>query len=170
MKGKDARSVIFLAHRAALIEYATPILGSRDTAEDIVQEAFLKFVPPRPTADVPEQPAAYLYRIVRNLSLDLLRRKKLEGRDPLDETFYWAVPRPEASPEQSVLLRDDIRQIAAMLAEMPTETRIAVEMHRFGGHNLQVIAAHLGLSVATVHRMIQTALVDIAKRTGREQA
>jgi hypothetical protein len=28
---------------------------------------------------------------------------------------------------------------------------------------------HLGLSVATVHRMIQTALVDIARRTGREQ-
>jgi RNA polymerase sigma factor (sigma-70 family) len=166
VKGSDARSVIFLAHRAALIEYATPILGSRETAEDIVQEAFLKFVPPRPAADVPEQPAAYLYRIVRNLSLDLLRRKKL---DPLDETSYWAVPRPEASPEQNALLRDDIRQIAAMLAEMPTETRIAVEMHRFGGHKLQDIAAHLGLSVATVHRMIHTALVDIAKRTGREQ-
>jgi RNA polymerase sigma factor (sigma-70 family) len=169
VKGNDARSVIFLAHRAALIEYATPILGSRETAEDIVQEAFLKFVPPRPAADVPEQPAAYLYRIVRNLSLDLLRRKKLESRDPLDETSYWAVPRPEASPEQSALLRDDIRQIAAMLAEMPTETRIAVEMHRFGGHKLQDIAAHLGLSVATVHRMIHTALVDIARRTGREQ-
>ncbi|KRR02852.1 RNA polymerase subunit sigma-70 [Bradyrhizobium jicamae] len=169
MKRSDSRSVIFLAHRAALIDYATPILGSRESAEDIVQEAFLKFVPPRPETEAPEQPAAYLYRIVRNLSLDLLRRRKLESRDPLDETSYWAVPRAEASPEQNALLRDDIRQIAAILAEMPTETRIAVEMHRFGGHKLQDIAAHLGLSVATVHRMIHTALVDIAKRTGRDQ-
>jgi len=169
VKGNESRSVIFLAHRAALIDYATPILGSRESAEDVVQEAFLKFVPVRPAAEVPEQPAAYLYRIVRNLALDLLRRKKLESRDPLDETSYWTVPRPEASPEQTMLLRDDIRQIGAILAEMPTETRIAVEMHRFGGYKLQDIAVHLGLSVATVHRMVHAALVDIAKRTGRER-
>ena len=169
MKGNDARSVIFLAHRAALIEYATPILGSRDTAEDVVQEAFLKFVPPRPAADAPEQPAAYLYRIVRNLSLDLLRRKKARKPGSPRRNVLLGGAAPRGLAEQSALLRDDIRQIAAMLAEMPTETRIAVEMHRFEGRKLQDIAAHLGLSVATVHRMIQTALVDIAKRTGREQ-
>ena len=134
-----------------------------------MQEAFLKFVPSRPAADAPEQPAAYLYRIVRNLSLDLLRRKELQSRDPLDETSYWAVPRPEASPEQSALLRDDIlsRSLRCSLKcrQKPgSPSKCTVLEGKASGHRCAS-----GLSVATVHRMIHTALVDIAKRTGREQ-
>lgn len=168
MKKGEGQYRVYLAHRAALIDYAAPILGSRETAEDIVQEAFLKFVPARGWSDGPAQPAAYLYRIVRNLSLDFLRRKKLESRELTDEVPYWTVPRSEATPEQRALFSDDIRRVSAMLSEMRVETRIAVEMHRFGGCKLEEVAAHLGISVATAHRMIHTALVEIARRIGRE--
>jgi DNA-directed RNA polymerase specialized sigma24 family protein len=40
MKDGEARHGIYLAHRSALIDYATPILGSREAAEDIVQDAY----------------------------------------------------------------------------------------------------------------------------------
>lgn len=168
MKKGEGQYRVYLAHRAALIDYATPILGSRETAEDIVQEAFFKFVPVRAWSDAPVQPAAYLYRIVRNLSLDFLRRRKLESRELTDEAPYWTIPRAEATPEQRTLFSDDLRRVSAMLADMPVETRIAVEMHRFGGCKLEEVAAYLGISVATAHRMIHTALVEIARRIGRE--
>lgn len=170
MKKGEGQYTVYLAHRAALIDYAAPILGSRETAEDIVQEAFLKFVPARTWADKPAQPVAYLYRIVRNLSLDFLRRKRLESRELREEMPYWTIPRAEATPEQRALFRDDIRRVSALLAEMPVDTRIAVEMHRFGGCKLDEVAAHLGVSVATAHRMIHTALVEIARRINREQS
>jgi RNA polymerase sigma-70 factor (ECF subfamily) len=168
MKEGDSRYGVYLAHRAALVDYATPILGSRETAEDIVQEAFLKFVPSRARATGPVQPVAYLYRIVRNLSLDFLRRRKTETRQHEDDVPHWGVPHAEPTPEQSVLFCDEIRRITAILAEMPVETRIAVEMHRFGGYGLEEIATQLDVSVATAHRMIHAALVEIAKRIGRE--
>lgn len=168
MKQGDGQYSIYLANRAALIDYAAPILGSRETAEDIVQEAFLKLASARGWSDGPTQPGAYLYRIVRNLSLDFLRRKKLENRELTEQVPYWTIPRAEATPEQRALFSDDIRRVSAMLAEMPVETRIAVEMHRFGGCKLEEVAAHLGISVATAHRMIHTALVEIARRIGRE--
>lgn len=170
MKRGEGQYRVYLAHRAALVDYAAPILGSRETAEDIVQEAFLKFVPARGWSDGPAQPVAYLYRIVRNLSLDFLRRRKLESRGQTEEAPYWTMPHAEATPEQRALFRDDIRRVSAMLAEMPVQTRIAVEMHRFGGYKLEEVAAHLGVSVATAHRMVHTALVEIARQIGREQS
>jgi RNA polymerase sigma-70 factor (ECF subfamily) len=70
----DARLKLYLTHRAALIDYATPIVGCRARAEDVVQEAYIRFVPARVADARIEQPVAYLYRIVRNVALDWTRR------------------------------------------------------------------------------------------------
>ena len=35
-------------------------------------------------------------------------------------------------------------------------------MHRFGGHNLSTIAERLGVSVATAHRLVKAALMEVA--------
>lgn len=169
MKEGDSRYGVYLAYRPALIDYATPILGSRESAEDVVQEAFIKFVPASSHAGNAGQPVAYLYRMVRNLALDLLRRRKLESRQHAHDTPYWAMPRAEATPEQSALFCDEVRRISAILTAMPAQTRIAVEMHRFGGYKLEEVAAHLGVSVATAHRMIHAALVEIAQQLGRDR-
>lgn len=51
------------------------------------------------------------------------------------------------SPEAVVLHRDDYARVAAAMAELPERTRIALEMHRFGGAKLREIAAFLGISL-----------------------
>lgn len=62
---------IYAEHRPALVDYATPIVGSRDNAEDVVQEAYFRFVPTRPPLLLGlRTPVGYLYRIVRNIALD----------------------------------------------------------------------------------------------------
>ncbi len=84
-----------LRHRRSLIDYAAPLLGSKDDAEDIVQDAYLRFV--RETADEHMPPKTYLFRIVpssspriyrggrchrpsrRNLSFNKRSRRKLEN-------------------------------------------------------------------------------------------
>lgn len=157
------RAALYLQHRTALIDFATPIIGSRDLAEDVVQEAFMRFVPPRTQERSVEQPIGYLYRIVRNLAIDMVRRRGTEQRHQQVEV-EWALPRAESTPEQAALLCDDLRQVNQCLAEMPDQTRIAIEMHRFGGYNLEEIAEALDLSVPTVHRMIRRGLTEIAGR------
>ncbi|MCD6074877.1 MAG: hypothetical protein K0Q70_1760, partial [Rhodospirillales bacterium] len=43
MKSDTAKLTLFLTHRTALIDYAAPIVGDRSRAEDVVQEAFIRF-------------------------------------------------------------------------------------------------------------------------------
>ena len=158
----DIRRSIYLEHRPALVDYAARILGSRETAEDIVQDAFLRFTPANAHAGSARQTLAYLYRIVRNLAFDVLRRRKIEVREQAGEPPFWSVPAEAQTPEQALLFCDEIRLISHVLAEMPVDVRIAVEMHRFGGYTLEEVAEHLDISVATAHRHVRGALLRIA--------
>ena len=166
MTEQDHRQGIFIAHRSALIAYATPILGSREAAVDIVQDAFLKFASAA-TAGSPEQMLGYLYRIVRNLAFDVLKRRKVETREQQDGLPFWALPRKEATPEQNALFCEEVQCVTRVMAELPAEMRIAVEMHRFGGHTLEEVASHLGISVSTAHRHVRTVMLRLAGELDR---
>lgn len=63
---------------AALVRHAGYIVQSRDIAEELVQEAFIRLMtkPPREQARV----AAWLRTVVNNLALDYVRRAKVEER------------------------------------------------------------------------------------------
>ena len=165
----DADS-IFMGHRAALISYSARILGSRDAAEDVVQEAYLRFVPEVSATDTARQGLAYLYRIVRNLSLDMIKRRKIEQRAQTEDPPFWIVPRSSDTPEQTAMFCDEVRIAQQVLASLPEDTQIAVEMHRHGGQTLEAVARHLGVSVATVHRHVRTAMVTIAIALDRKNA
>jgi len=164
MKEGKVRHGVYFAHRSALIEYATPILGSREAAEDIVQDAFLRFSPAKAHIKSPEQTLAYLYRIVRNLAFDVLKRRKVEKREADGAASFWATPRAEPTPEQSLLFCDQVQIVSQVLATLPVEVRVAVEMHRFGGFTLEEVADRLGISVPTAHRHVRSAMLKIAPR------
>ncbi|GGA87736.1 DNA-directed RNA polymerase sigma-70 factor [Brucella endophytica] len=166
MKEGDGRLGLYFAHRVALIDYAKHLVGSRETAEDVVQEAFLKFVPAN--VEPASSPKSYLFRIVRNLALDFRRRRQTERRWE-EEPPDWVTPPPVANPEQATLFCEELRQITSVLSRMPEDVRIAVEMHRYGGYKMEDIAAHLGISVPTVHRMIRKAIAEITDHLGRNR-
>jgi RNA polymerase sigma factor (sigma-70 family) len=159
---------LFMANRAALVEYASGIIGNRAQAEDLVQEAWLRFdeVVERRFLD---QPLAYLYRIVRNLALDGRRRLRRESQviagaelDAVAEVT--ADGRPSA--EAVLLYKDEYDLVMEAIAELPERTRIAVEMHRFGGRKLREIAAALGISVPMAHVLVAEGLQRCKRRLG----
>ena len=166
LKDGDATALLYATHRPALVRYATRILGSREAAEDIVQDAFIRFSPANTTGTAAGQTLAYLYRIVRNLCFDVIKRRKIEMRERDAEPPFWSVPRAIETPEEQVRISQELRVIGEVLDGFPLDVRVAVEMHRFGGHTLEEVAAHLGVSVATAHRHIRAALVEIALRLG----
>ncbi|MCY1276097.1 putative RNA polymerase sigma factor FecI [compost metagenome] len=156
----------YLAHRSALVDYSTPIVGCRAQAEDVVQEAWLR-LSNRPQDNQPiRQPVSYLYRIVRNLSLDISRRLSLENRqvdgtDRLDE-----LPAATPSPEREVLYRDELRVLQDALARLPERTRRAFHMHRLQGLTFQEIATRLEISVSLAHQLVRDALTYCAEQLG----
>jgi DNA-directed RNA polymerase specialized sigma24 family protein len=69
----DTPLALYSAHRNALTSYASGIVGDHSRAEDVVQEAWLRFVAAMGKGPL-EEPVGYLYRIVRNLAVDYRRR------------------------------------------------------------------------------------------------
>jgi RNA polymerase sigma factor (sigma-70 family) len=160
-KGLD----LFLSHRGGLIHYAHGILRDRAHAEDVVQEAWLRFstVPPH------DEPVGYLYRIVRNLAIDVTRRLRREERHLAPQADIDLAAAPDDSPLPSTVAeaRDDLRAIRAAMDELPERTRIALEMHRFGEMTLKQIAAHLGISVGLAHSLVVDGLEHCRERLKR---
>lgn len=153
----DEKLQLYLTHRAALLDYAAPIVGCRARAEDVVQEAWLRFNGQEAHADI-RHPASYLYRIVRNLALDLIRRTATERVQPGSDELLNDLPSSSASPEREVSSQNELQVIACALAQLPERTRRAFEMHRLGGLTLQQVGAELGVSTALVHQLVHDAL------------
>lgn len=163
---------IYLAHRDKLVDYALPIVGCRLRAEDVVQEAYLRFTAAlsrHEDALIDEragpilQPVSYLYRIVRNLAVDLARHLSPEtGTPSLEQLGEMAELAP--SPEQTAVDRDRLRIVAAALDELPPRTRRAFELHRFDEMTFHDIAVELGISVGLAHRLVRVALHHCASR------
>ena len=173
LRHDPAKLRLFLAHRAALIDYATPIVGDRAQAEDVVQEAWLRFEgaeSPEPAAarQTPIlQPVGYLYRIVRNLALDWTRKLASERRSQQNSFTLDAVAAQMdgTTPEATILHRDTLRLVAAAMAELPERNRLAFEMHRFGGCTFQEIADRLGISLGLAHKLVRDAVSHCATRS-----
>jgi RNA polymerase sigma factor (sigma-70 family) len=161
----EARLKLYLECRPALVEYAAPIAGSRSAAEDAVQEAYFRFVPPPgpPTAAL-RAPASYLYRVVRNIAIDMARRLSAEARRDAAyaETIEASALVP--SPERQVLGCDELACVQSALAQLPQAQRIAFEMSRIGDVTFRDVASQLGVSKATAHRMAQDALAHVMRQ------
>lgn len=155
---------LYLAHRNALVDYAASLLNCRAQAEDVVQEAWLRFNSRDSAKAVIDQPVGYLYRIVRNLAFDLSRRIATERRQPGSESLLETLSDDSPGPEQRASSSAELRIVNAALAELPERVRRAFEMHRLDGHTLQHIAITLGISIGLAHQLVHQALCHCADR------
>lgn len=133
---------------APLILYARQWLEAE--AEDIVQEAFLKLLRQKEPVD---NPAAWLFRVVRNEAISRLRRRSLIGR--YAETVRTEQkPWFEARTDQSL----EIEEVTEKLAAMPMELREVLVSKLWGGLSFQEIGELTETSQSTAHRRYQEAL------------
>ncbi len=149
---------LFAVHRGELVRYASRILGDASQAEDVVQEAYLRFRAAAETQHV-DEPLAYLYRVVRNLSLDFGRRLTRERQS--GET--WRQQRGEAGDEQPsaerhAAGREELELLARAVDELPERMRNALHLHRVEGCTFQQVADRLGVSVGLAHSLVTQAL------------
>jgi RNA polymerase sigma factor (sigma-70 family) len=150
---------LFLNHRGELEGYAFKILGDRSKAQDVVQDAYLKFASAGQDRILSE-PRAYLFRIVRNLCFDEHRKTVRENRrvvfDSGEALAMLEEDRPSA--ERIIAGKQDLELLDDALQELPEQARKAFELHRFGKNTYQEIASKLGVSVGTAHSLVAQTL------------
>lgn len=159
MNSDDQNLRLYLSQRPILVDYATRIVGCRGHAEDLVQEAYLRFDAAGREQTLAD-PVAYLHRIVRNLALDVRRRLNRERVRvaPDGEARLPQVASNAPTPEAAIATRRDVELISAAMDEMPERMRMALEMHRFGGMTFKQIAARLDISVGLAHALVVQAV------------
>ena len=136
-----------------------------DTAAELTQDTFVRVLAAPPAASrTSYNPAAYLFRIARNLCIDHQRRERLFFRVELPSDDFASILDPAPSPETIVYDKQRLALTRAALAELPQRTRRAFEMHRIGEMTIAEVAAELDLSVSRTWSLIRDAYHHIATR------
>jgi RNA polymerase sigma factor (sigma-70 family) len=135
-------------HGPALVLFARQWCG---TPEDVVQEAFLKLVSlGRP----PDDPAAWLYRVVRNAALDAAKAdRRRQRREVIAHAGRWFV-----EPEIDGL---DADRAVAALERLPPELRETIVARLWGGLTFEQIAEVGGASASTAFRRYEAGLAAL---------
>ncbi|GFE72992.1 sigma-70 family RNA polymerase sigma factor [Novosphingobium sp. TCA1] len=155
---------VFTKNRSALIRYASTITGDIGLAEDVVQDAWTRFIDAAEVQAIHE-PDRFLFRIARNLALDARRRRAFEGRlfaqDATDAAQRIASDMPSA--QASAEAADELAHIMDAVSRLPERTRQAFLLHRVEGLTLVEVGARLGLSKSLVHELVVSALEQCRK-------
>ena len=146
----------FIAHRSQLRWAAQKIVGTRELAEEVVQEAYIK-VTDFANALTVKQPVAYCFQVVRNLAIDYRRRQSLETHFFVTEEEGEHVASAQGTPEQLAISRQNLQIVDKVLDGLPSRTRLAFEMHRLSGLTQRDIAQRLGVSATLVNFMVSEA-------------
>lgn len=146
----------FIVHRPRLRDAAARILGCRQRAEDVVQDAFVKISEIAPSF-IAQQPVAYLFRVVRNLSIDRHRRASFESVVFAAEEDGLEVMGDSAGPEAIMIGSQYLQLVSQALSELPSRTRHVFELYRIGAYTQSQIASELEISTTLVNFMIRDA-------------
>lgn len=155
---------LYRENRDELLKYAVRIVRDRASAEDIVQEAWLRFSDRLQQGGEVGQPLSYLYTIVRNLALNLVRRAAMQGKVVVAVPEVENVIHDAPTAEQVLYYKDELRVMANAIAELPERTRIAFRLYKIEGRPLHEIAARLDISVPRVHQLVKEAGLHAARR------
>lgn len=157
LKKNGADAAMFMRHRSALVDYASPIVGCRARAEDVVQEAYIRFAAADAANEV-ASPTSYLYRIVRNLAIDTVRREHRQSPGLITEQQFAELPVDAPSVDRVLDGRRRLAQLEAAVAELPERTRRIFILNRLHGLTYQQIADELDVSISTVQKHLMQAL------------
>jgi RNA polymerase sigma-70 factor, ECF subfamily len=154
---EQAFELLFRKFNVRLCVFANKFLNDPEEAQEIVQNVFIKIWEGRDDIDPEDSLKSYVFKIVQNLSLNKLRRKKVESRYiEIYKLVY--IEQQEHSAHDSLLARELEEHITHSIGKLPCECRKVFELSRVDGLKYREIADTLNISVKTVEAQMSKAL------------
>jgi RNA polymerase sigma-70 factor (family 1) len=151
---RTAYTRLYGAHLDSLQQYIFLFTGDKETAEEIVQDVFVKIWEKRTRLGEVDSFPAYLFRAAKNHLLNHLRREQVRSR-----AFGHLQQRTESAPNgQDPLHQFDYRQTHALvrkaIGRLPRRRRQIFLLSTEEGLSLDEIAGHLGISKNVVKKQL----------------
>lgn len=167
--GGDKKAMKTLVDRYKKRAYylALGMVGNKDEAFDISQEAFIRVFKSAHKFEKGRQFFPWFYSIVVNLCKDCLsRRKNTEAREmSLDDAAFLLVA--DSDPEDAVMKEELAEDIQQALMELDFEDREIIMLKHFKDCSYEEIAALLKIPKGTVMSRLYYARKKLAKRLAK---
>ena len=159
-------SNFYAQNRAELVSHANRILKDRARAEEVSQEALIKFMLAAPEIESQEHALSYLHRTIENLCIDLFRA---ENRRPnlvaLDDASAeveanWQV---NGDYSEAISAAEDAAIVRQALSLLSPAERAALVMWEMEGRSTQEIAKELGIKESAVRHTVSRARASLRK-------
>ena len=146
---------LFAESRQALHRYIRRFVGSSETAQEIVQEAFLRTYRQRESVTTLR---AFLFSTARNLAANEYRHRRTVERSALGDFDDSRVKTEHESPETALLRDERNRLIQEAIDRLPPQCRAAFALRVFHECSYKEVADRLGISAKTVEKHIARGL------------
>jgi RNA polymerase sigma-70 factor (ECF subfamily) len=167
----DAFEVIYDRHGGAAFSLAYRMVGDRNVAEDITQEAFLSMWRSRVRFDRERGSVrAWVLGIVHHRTIDALRRNIAHDRR---RTTVEGLEERQEAPERTeveVARRDEAREVREAMQTLPGEQLEVVRLAYFGGFTHTEIAGMLNQPIGTVKGRMRLGLEKMRRALSPEEA
>ncbi|CAA9532267.1 MAG: RNA polymerase ECF-type sigma factor [uncultured Solirubrobacteraceae bacterium] len=146
-------------YQARLLAFCRHMLGSREDAEDVLQEVFAASFNAILADDRPINVRPWLYRIARNRSLNHLRRVQPIGVDSMDVHLSEG----GVTTADKVHKREDFRLLVGDVQELPETQKTALLLREIDALSYEQIAEAMETTIPSVKSLLVRARVSLAE-------
>lgn len=166
---RGAFADLYAATRAKLFAVSLRIVRERALAEEVLQDSFVKiWNHAGEYAQAKSAPSTWMTAIVRNRSVDVLRRPREEA--DIDAALTAALVDEAASPAGEAAARGEAHALHQCIAELDGDARQTIALAFFHGLSHAELAAHLGRPLGTVKTHIRRGLGKLRECLARHGA
>lgn len=161
---EDSFELLVRQHADRVTGLAWRLLGQREEAEDIAQEAFLRLYRALPKFRGDSRVSTWLYRTVTRLAIDHLRRERLKRRlfftrrDEDEPDPVELASNPRDNPERDLDAKQAMHRLRRALHQLSPRQRVIFNLRHYEGLPLRQIAELLELEEGTVKTHLHRAV------------
>ena len=165
----DAFNQLVVRWERTIHALAYRVLGRREDARDVCQEAFLRAYRGLSTFKREAKFSSWLYRIALNLCRDWMRRQRRRGDlhaavDTQDLPEHVLVDPISETAEDAIIRRDLGKAVGKVMATLPDEQRVVIVLKEFHELTFREIADLVGCPLSTVKTRFYQGLSTLRER------
>lgn len=166
----EALGLLYDRHGSVALATALRVVGKRDEAEDVVQDAFVAVWKKIDRYDAARGSLrGWIMTVVRNRAIDRVRARRTTV--DLDDADERSLLRTGPNPTwEDTLQRASREEVRAAMAALPDEQRRAVELAYFDGYTYREVAELTGVPIGTANGRLRLALGKLRDALGGTSA